>query len=142
VINTHLHADKNSTASSIRLEQLKEINSYIIKHKLNEKYPIYLAGDLNIHSSEYLHYCEDRHLYEYLKNEMKLIDPMENICEDFFTYGTSINKYSDKNSKNYKLDYILYSQSKITKPLINNDVIFKNEEALSDHCGIRCQIKK
>lgn len=140
VINTHLHADENEEASKIRLLQMKEINAYLKSKRLYEAYPMYLAGDLNIHTSLSYSKCKDEAIYQFLTNEMGMIDPMHESQKNYYSYDFTMNKYASKKSRKQKLDYIFYSNNNFTKPLHNSQVIFTGDEALSDHCGIMAQI--
>ena len=136
VVNTHLYSGPTIKDETIRMAQIKIIETAI--QNLHTKLPVVLAGDLNI-----AHPCLENDLmvfpkmaYTYLHQEMNLKDVVDNysVENQFYTIDPTNNVYCDSSEGAQKLDYVFYKHGKFRQfRVINNCVEMKGAATLSDH---------
>ena len=144
-INTHLLAGDDEKRELLRLSQVKRMKVVIDSLQLFEL-PTFLCGDLNtIHPSRDGKNGYVGKVYRFFTDSIGFNGVYDKITEKEFSYDGKTNKYAHswykKEIFREKLDYFLYAvPAEYLFKIEESEVIFNNENATSDHCGVLTKV--
>lgn len=145
VINTHMYSGNSEHSEAHRVAQVKQLGETLDTLLQRLPYGTILTGDLNIAHPMIHKYNDDivpSPSYHYLTNDLCLEDSTPDIDEEDFTMTPLFNKYSSGHDGGHqKLDYCMLSCVAGTPmSFASSEVVFKGDDALSDHMGLWSEI--
>jgi endonuclease/exonuclease/phosphatase family metal-dependent hydrolase len=143
VVNTHLYAGSNEVAEQIRIRELQFMDSILSKNIEFNLYTTLLAGDLNTQHPKMakLIYNESPSKVYLFLIENGWINAKENVTVADLTHDYHTNHYVSKEDKRQLIDYIFLHQKNDAMNIMHEEVVFKNETAVSDHNGLKLFFK-
>jgi endonuclease/exonuclease/phosphatase family metal-dependent hydrolase len=129
VINTHLYSGNNDHAEKIRMDQISYINKITFEITKNDKYPVFLVGDININHPN----------VDYSPTYDKILktfnDTEYTVDETDFTSDGLTNHYVPNHECRSKIDYIFYNERNCSIKVVESKRCLDEKPYLSDHFG-------
>lgn len=138
ILNTHLYSGDNNKSQRCRIGQIEFIEKTLDEIKEYKQYPTIFAGDYNMQHPDIVQdKMKKGKLWEYftMVKKFALQDSDEKITSDELTFEP--NFYNSSFEPGQKLDYVFFKDEKCCMEILGNDVIFKNNNTVSDHYGYR-----
>lgn len=143
VINTHLYSGPSEVDEMHRLRQIKYMHEVLSEiPSFNHHYAIML-GDLNVRHPELAELTgrPSSSVYAYIQDEMRFEEYDLNRDANIYTIDYHQNDYTPEGEDLQKLDYIMYRDPRgYAQQKEKSTVVFKNDEAISDHLGLSCSV--
>lgn len=141
VVNTHLYAGTGDKAKRIRKEQMQYMTQAIDSISAVKGYDVFLVGDLNTDYMDTEDFAEiDEHpsMYQRLTTDFSFYDSVKKLDDSHYTVDPDNNPYYKCRSGQQKIDYCLVrnGDSDQAPYHLTSEVVFKNDEILSDHFGL------
>lgn len=137
VINTHLYSGYGKKAQQMRIKQIRFIENTIKNLKEYEQNPTIFAGDFNMQHPDIVikNKANKSLLWEYfsLVKSLSLKESDQHISNDEMTFDSKSNNYNSSFEPAQKLDYVFFRDINNNIDIIQNRVLFKNENSVSDH---------
>ncbi len=136
VLNSHLYAGSDDNSEKQRMSQVKYMDSLLKNMTVYKNYPTILSGDLNVqHPYVSKINKEQESQIFHLLCKLGWYDVRKDNTTNAFTYDPDNNVYASKDDKHQILDYIMWNDPHNMFNLISEQVLFKNDESVSDHNG-------
>jgi endonuclease/exonuclease/phosphatase family metal-dependent hydrolase len=138
VLNTHLYSGYGKISQKWRIKQIMFIENTLRKIKDFNKFPTIFAGDFNMQHPDIVKEENKKSLlWEYftLVKTLSLNEPDKHITEDELTFDSRSNSYNTSFEPAQKLDYIFFKDINSSFEILQNRVLFKNDNSVSDHNG-------
>jgi len=141
VVNTHLYAGTGDKAKRIRKEQMQYMTHAIDSISAENGYDLFLVGDLNTDHTdkdEFVAVSQNPSMYQRLTTDLGFYDSVTTLEDADYTVDPGSNPYYKCKSGKQKIDYCLIrnGDQDQTAYHMTSEVVFKDDQVLSDHFGL------
>lgn len=141
VINTHLYSGGSYHSEKQRLKQIKYVDSLIKTFEEYKYYPTLFAGDFNFQHPSTEEKNDTSIVYKHIFRKKEWKEGDTHIEDHEYTYDKKYNCFASKKEKRQKLDYIFWNELCCNLMPEKGEVLFKNDNCVSDHNGYKFTFK-